>query len=303
MIIAVIILSLALILCAALVVMLKRDIKRLNQTLRTIEKTDTNMRATTETFDKDISGLCVTINDILEKQKKVMAASVKDNREFRQAVTNISHDLRTPLTSAIGYIQMIKSEKTPDEKKFEYFDVIEQRLKSLSNLMNGLFEYTQIVEGKVTQNIEKINICNVLRDISSDYYGDFIGKNFTVEIDIPDSPVYILCDAGSFKRMAHNLVLNVITHGAGYFRLSVDNNSIIFQNKVSNPAEIEPERLFERFYTADLSRSGNATGLGLAIVKEIARSIGGEVSASLENDMLTIYVYFSRFVRHDNHDN
>ena len=143
MIIAVIILSLALIVCAALVVLLKRDIRLLNHTLRTIEKSDTNMRATTETFDKDISELCNTINDILDKQKQVIISSDKSNREFRQAITNISHDLRTPLTSAIGYIQMIKSGNTPDDKKREYLDVIENRLKSLANLMNSLFEYTQ----------------------------------------------------------------------------------------------------------------------------------------------------------------
>jgi signal transduction histidine kinase len=258
------------------------------------------MQATTETVDKDVTELCLTINGILAKQKKIMAASEKSNREFRQAVTNISHDLRTPLTSAIGYIQMIKSGKTPDAKKLEYLDVIEQRLKSLSSLMNGLFEYTQIVEGKVTQNIEKVNICNVLRNIISDYYGDFMDKNFTVEIDIPDSPVYILCDAGSFKRIVQNLIQNVLIHGTEYFKLTVAGGTVTYQNKVLNPETIDADRLFERFYTADLSRSGSTTGLGLAIVKEIARNMSGEVSAALEKDMLNICVYLSQFAQHDN---
>ena len=133
MIIAIIILSLALIICAALILLLKRDIYRLNQTLKMIGKSDTNMRATTETFDTNISELCGTINDILDKQKKVVMLSEKSNREFRQAITNISHDLRTPLTSAIGYIQMIKSGNIPDDKKQEYLDIIANRLKSLSS--------------------------------------------------------------------------------------------------------------------------------------------------------------------------
>ena len=129
MIIVVVILSVALIVCAALIFLLKRDIRQLNHTLRIIEKSDTNMQATTQTFDKNIIELCNTINDILEKQKKIIAASEKSNREFRQAITNISHDLRTPLTSAIGYIQMIKSGGMPDDKKREYLDIIEHRLK------------------------------------------------------------------------------------------------------------------------------------------------------------------------------
>ncbi|MCL1794603.1 MAG: HAMP domain-containing histidine kinase, partial [Oscillospiraceae bacterium] len=212
----------------------------------------------------------------------------KSNRKFRQAITNISHDLRTPLTSAIGYIQMIKSGNTPDDKKREYLDIIENRLKSLANLMNNLFEYTQIVEGKISQNIEKVNICNVLRDTISDYYGDFMSKNFTVETDIPDLPVYILYDTNYFRRAVQNLIQNVLAHGIEYFKLTVDGKNIIFQNKVLNAGVIEADRLFERFYTADLSRNSNTTGLGLAIVKEIIQNMGGNVNASVENDMLSI---------------
>ena len=183
---------------------------------------------------------------------------------------------------------MIKSGNTPDDKKREYLDIIENRLKSLSSLMNSLFEYTQIIEGKVTQNIEKINIYNVLRDTISSYYDDFMSKNFIVETDIPDLPVYILCDANCFKRAAQNLIQNVLAHGIEYFKLTVDGNAVIFQNKVSNAGAIEADRLFERFYTADLSRNSNTTGLGLAIVKEIVQNMGGNVNAYIENDMLSI---------------
>jgi signal transduction histidine kinase len=290
MIFAVIILAPVFVFCAALVFLLKRDIRHLNQTLREIEKSETNTRATTKTFDKSISELCAQINDILDKQKQTAIKSEKSNREFRQAITNISHDLRTPLTSAIGYMQMIKSGNTPDEKKREYFEIIENRLKSLSELMNELFEYTQIIEGRTAQNIEKINICNILRDIVSEYYGDFISKNFIVEIDIPDSPVYVLGDTGLIRRAAQNLILNVLAHGVKYFRLAFDGHDIIFQNKVTHPEEVEAERLFDRFYTADSSRSGSTTGLGLAIVKEIVQNMGGEVFARMENDMLYICV-------------
>ena len=272
---------------------IKRDIKQLNKDLSLIKNQDTNTKLTTRTFDKNVCELCNNINAILDDHRKIIASSEKSNREFRQAITNISHDLRTPLTSAIGYIQMISSDSTPDDKKREYLDIIEQRLKSLSKLMNDLFEYTQIAEGKINQNIANINICNILRDIISEYYGDFTDKNFTVHIDMPDSPVYVLCDAGLLKRAAQNLIQNVLAHGVEYFRLSVDGGSVIFQNKVSDPAAIEADRLFERFYTADLSRNNNTTGLGLAIVKEIVQRMGGGVSAYVENDMLNICVIFS----------
>ena len=271
-------------------IFLKRDIKKLNKRLETIKSADTNMRLTTETFDKDIVELCNNVNALLDEQRKAAVESEKSNREFRQAITNISHDIRTPLTSAIGYIQMMKSGEISGDKQQEYLDVIEHRLKSLSGLINDLFEYTQIVEGKAAQNIEKVNLCNVLRDIVSVYYGDFMEKKFAVDVSIPDSPVYILCDAGYIRRAVQNLVQNVLAHGTEHFRLSLVGGEIIFQNKVANPETLEPARLFERFYTADLSRSGNTAGLGLAIVKELVRSMGGEVSAALEGDALTVCV-------------
>jgi len=298
MIIAIILLSLALIFCAALAVLLKRDVRMLNHILQKIEKSDTNMRATTETFDKDISELCNSVNDILDKQKQIVIASEKSNREFRQAITNISHDLRTPLTSAIGYVQMLKSGNTTDVQKLEYLGIIETRLKSLSNLMNELFEYTQIIEGKITQNVEKINICNVLRDTISAYYNDFITKNFNVEINIPDAPVYVLCDANSLKRISQNLIQNVLVHGVEYFNMTVDIKNdgvcVIFKNKVLNISELDTDRLFDRFYTADLSRNGSSTGLGLAIAKELIFNIGGAINAYTENDILNICVILKR---------
>jgi signal transduction histidine kinase len=297
MIIAVIILSAALIVCAVLIVLLKRDIRQLYQSLCIIEKSDTNMQATTQTFDKNISELCTAINDILDKQKKIVIANEKSNHEFRQAITNISHDLRTPLTSAVGYIQIIQSGSITKDKEREYLDIIEQRLKSLSALMNDLFEYTQIAEGKTVQNIEKVNICNILRDIISDYYGDFIGKGFTVQTDIPDSPVYVLCDADLLKRAVQNLIQNVLAHGIEYFKLSIDIGVIIFSNKVLNADLINADRLFERFYTADLSRKGNTTGLGLAVVKEIIQNMGGEVNAFIEKDKMNICVSLRFFLK------
>lgn len=294
MMIAVICLSIALVVCIAFIFLLKRDISILSQSLNIIKKCDSNSKLTTETFDKNICELCDSINDMLEKQKQSSIASETSNREFRQAITNISHDLRTPITSAIGYIQMMKTDKISQEKKIEYLNIIEYRLKSLSGLMNELFEYTQIVEGKTSNYIEKVNICNMLRDIISSFYDEFIEKKFTVEIKIPELPVYVFCDVDLFKRVIQNLIQNVLVHGNEHFELVVDskNNTIIFKNKVSNIREIDVACLFHRFYTADMSRSGKTTGLGLAISKQLVENMSGNISANLEEDMLCIYLKF-----------
>ena len=290
------ILAFSLILCMAFLFLLKRDIALLNKKLQTIKQMDTNMRLTTETFDQDICLLCDTINGILDKQKSILTASEKSTREFRQAITNISHDLRTPLTSAIGYVQMIKSDKTPEDKKQEYLNVIEQRLQFLAILMDELFEYTQIIEGKSGEAIEKVNLCNVLRDTVSSFYESFLLKDFELQLSIPDAPIYIFCEPNSLRRIVQNLIQNVLTHGTELFKVIIDgeNHRIVFQNKISNRQDLDVNRLFDRFYTADLSRTAGTTGLGLTIANELAQKMGCKMDASIDGDgeLLSISLSF-----------
>ncbi len=250
------------------------------------------MRLTTITFDKDVCDLSLAVNDVLDKQQKLVMESEKANREFRQGITNISHDLRTPLTSAVGYVQMIKSNKVTEGKKLEYLDIIENRLKSLATLMKELFEYTQVVEGKVQLNLEKVNVCNELRDQLSSFYEDFSHKGFQVEVDIPNTSVFALCDVHLLRRIFQNLIKNVLVHSTEYFELIVrpTERTIVFRNKVSDLEGLEVERLFERFYTTDASRSSKRTGLGLAITKEFVLSMDGEINAYVEGDMLSVSI-------------
>ncbi len=292
MIIVLIILIIALIFCITLIVLLKKDIGNINKELNIIKEITTNKKLITKTFDKDICNLVITINEFLEIQRETILNNEKASREFKQAITNISHDLRTPLTSTIGYIQLLKSQNLSDIKKEEYYFIIENKLKYLSNLMNNLFEYTQIIEGKNKIKMEKINICNVLRDIISLNYDSFVSKGFDVKINIPDKPIYYLCDLYSIKRVVQNLIQNVIIHGIEYFELNVENNSITFKNKVSDINSINVEKLFNRFYTANLSRNVKTTGLGLAISKELIINMNGKIKAFIQNDILCIYIEF-----------
>ncbi len=286
------VLAVLLVICVTLHCLLKKDISVLNQELQMIDRTNSNKRLTTGTFEKNVCKLCGTVNSVLDEQKHIVMESERSTREFRQAITNISHDLRTPLTSAAGFMQMLKSDKTPEQKKSEYIDIVEQRLNFLVVLMNHLFEYTRIIEGNIIPNEENVNISNELRNIISTYYESFTGAKFSVEIDIPDTPVIVYCDFGSFKRIVQNLIQNVLVHGTGYFHLAIDTDrqEIIFQNKIPNPENLDVESLFHRFYTADFSRTTGTTGLGLAIARELEQNMGGDIRAYAERDVLSIHV-------------
>jgi signal transduction histidine kinase len=296
MIFLVIVISIALITCIALILLMKKDIRNIIENLKVIKNDNTNIRLTTLTFDRDISNLILSINEVLDKEKQSFVENKRTNKVLKETITNVSHDLRTPLTSIIGYIQMIQSPKTSEDRKKEYYSIIENRLNYLSQLINSFFEYTQAVEGKDNITVAKVNICNLLRDILSLYYEDFIEKSFNVKISIPEQPVYFIGDSNILKRVIQNLIQNVLTHGIEEFQLVVDgeNNSLIFKNKVENLQEIDVDRLFDRFYTGDISRNKKTTGLGLSIAKELIINSGGSIKAYKDDELLCISLQFKK---------
>ncbi len=286
-----IILAVALVGVSAYFVLLKRDIRAIRRRLEFIRKTDTNAKITTQTLDADVSELANQINTCLEVQKKAELAGEQMSRELKQAITNVSHDLKTPLTSAMGYLQLVRSNKTLPEKKAEYLDIIEIRLSALNSLLEELFEFSKLYEGEEERQLTKVNVSNVLRDALSLYYEDFTRREITPSVHLPDEPVYIRADVNMLRRIFQNLIQNALVHGGGYFSATVEPGAkLIFENSMTDPQEMDASRLFERFYTADLSRKGKTTGLGLAICKELVAKLDGTIQARVERDSLIITI-------------
>ena len=287
-----IILVVLLIVCIIRLFRMKKDIQYLDKSLNYIYENNTNQQLTTNTFYKDISNLSNTMNKILDKYVQIRISNIKSNREFQQVITNISHDLRTPLTSAIGYTQMIQSDKTDEQKKREYIRIIEYRLKVLSNLTNNLLEYSRLIEEATPLKNEKINLNNLLLDTVSTFYDQFREKDYKVNLDISNEVLYFIGDVSLFERIFMNLIQNALLYGTEVFAVSLDADSGIleFRNKITDPEEVEVENILERFYTADKSRSNKSVGLGLAIVKELVTKMKGHIVASMMGDFLCIRI-------------
>lgn len=286
------ILIVMLIICMIRLVRMRKDIRALNRSLGHIQENNTNQQLTTTTFYKDICSLSNTMNKILEKYTQIRIASEKSNREFHQAITNISHDLRTPLTSAIGYLQMIQSGKIAEDKKAEYLRIIEYRLKVLSDLTDNLLEYSRLIEAAGPIEFEKINVNNLLRNTISTFYDQFIEQEYQVIIDIPDQVLYARGDEASFERIFMNLIQNALRYGTQVFEVSLDVKAakLKFRNKIADPQGFDVKQILDRFYTADDSRSNKSVGLGLAIVKELVSKMGGSTRAYLIEDCLCIEI-------------
>ena len=276
--------------CLLRLFFLKREIRRLNLTLRAIIGIDTNTQLTTGTFDRDIGAFVETVNAMLERNRRVLFEKIRTEAELKRAITNISHDLRTPLTSAQGYLQMLESADLDAETKERYLQIIQERMDVLSALMNSLFEFARVIEGDVILDLQKVNVCNAMYDALSANYAEFERKGFAVNLDIPETPVVWFCDADALRRILQNLIQNAVVHGKEHLRVRLDDDAIEITNKVDGLDELDTERLFDRFYTADASRSNKSTGLGLAIVRGLAEQMGGCVSAKIEDDMLVMRV-------------
>ena len=269
---------------------LKRELRRLRRQLGRIVEIDTNTGLTTTTSDKDVAELAASINTVLERNRRTLFEKNSAEAALKRAVTNISHDLRTPLTSALGYLQMLEAGGLDEKTQARYLKTIKGRLESLSSLMNSLFEFARVIEGNTELDIRRINICNILRDTLSASYKELEAKGFTLDVEIPDKPESRLCDEDGLRRVIQNLIKNAYTHGRDHISVKVDEGVIKIANKADGLEELDTDRIFERFYTTDTSRTSKNTGLGLAIAKELTENMGGAISASTEGEYFIIQV-------------
>ena len=254
-------------------------------------KLEKNIQLTTTTFDKDITDLATIINKMLLRHQQELEEKRQAEIRLNQAITNISHDLRTPLSAALGYLQMLENYDLDTDTQARYLQIVRNGLEALSSNINVLFEFTRALEGRDALDIQPVNICDILRDTLSASYEELIKKGFTVEADISDTPIVCLYDQNAIRRVLENLIKNACIHGQKFMRVIVKNDGTI---EIANRAEgldtLDTVQIFERFYTTDTARTFKRTGLGLAIAKELISRMNGKIVALVEDDMLIVRI-------------
>lgn len=270
----------------------KREFRRINKEIS--NNLDEYVNIKTKSVDKDVENLVQNINLIFDSKQKVVAEKKKKEEELRASISNMSHDLRTPLTSIMGYLQMIKSEKSSEADKKEYIDIVEKRTKSLQKLISSFYDLSRIEGNEYNFNYKKVNLSNVLCENIAVFYNDFINNNIEPVIEIEEGIKEIISDEGAITRIFSNLIGNMIKHGENYVKISLkqENDIIIteFTNKATGLTQENLDKLFDRFYTVDNSRSDRNTGLGLYITKVLVKKLGYNITAKLENENLKIKI-------------
>ena len=277
---------------SAIILGYKREFRRINKEI--INNLDEYINLKTTSIDKDVENLIQSINLIFDSKQKIVAEKKENEEKLRASITNMSHDLRTPLTSIIGYLQMIKSEKQSEGDKKEYIEIVERITKSLQQLINSFYDLSRIEGNEYKFNYKKVNLSNVLCENIAVFYNDFINNNIEPIIEVEENIKEIISDDVAISRIFLNLIGNMIKHGGNFVKITLkqEDNLIVteFINNVTEVTEENLDKLFDRFYTVDNSRSDKNTGLGLYITKILVERLGYFIDAKMEEENLIIRI-------------
>jgi signal transduction histidine kinase len=219
----------------------------------------------------------------------------KKEQALKDLVTNLSHDIRTPLTSLDGYFQLLKACENKEDRE-RYYHIISGRIESLRDLLDQLFLYMKLQNNVYDFEFVNCNINKLLYHGIFEFYQDFTKRGIEPRIEIPEEPIIVEANQVAMSRVIQNIVKNVLEHGNDKFVLrvltSVDKVCIEFENEFSSKDEVDISKIFDRFYKADRARTSTSTGLGLAIARELVQKMNGEIQAKANETTFTIVIQF-----------
>jgi hypothetical protein len=269
--------------------LMRKSAREINEAFADRLVTDTNTLIDISSHDKYMRLLAVSINEQLQKLRDERHRFKQGDAEIKDAVTNISHDLRTPLTAIYGYLDLLEKEEKSDNVN-RYIAIISDRIDNLKQLTEELFKYSALISTKEDMKIEKVAVNDVLEESIAAFYATLKGRNITPTISMPDTKVYCNLDRQALSRVFSNLLNNAIKYSDGDLDIVLTNNgAITFSNTATRLDELQVEKLFDRFYTVETARK--STGLGLSIARTLVEQMGGEITARYESGRLKINIF------------
>lgn len=249
---------------------------------------DTNTPITLSSGDRDMRMLADGLNHSLASLRAARHRYEYGNSELQRAITNISHDLRTPLTAIYGYLELLEKEPlTP--AAVQYLRILQERAEALSSLTEELFQYSVVTSGEQLSSPEAVSVNRVLEESVAAFYTVLLEKGITPVISLPEATVIRTLDRTALSRVFANLLSNAIKYSTGDLSITLSaDGSIVFANSAPALSTLQVEKLFDRFYTVEAAR--NSTGLGLSIARTLIAQMHGTISAAYEKGRLMISI-------------
>lgn len=267
---------------------LHRGLDEIIEEIKYILSDDTNTLITLSTGDRTVKRFAAELNRQLRELTRQRRQFINGDRELKEAVTNISHDLRTPLTAICGYLELLRREEKSEAVE-RYIAHIENRTEAMKQLTEELFRYSVILSASDDMSLEPIDIGAVLEENIAGLYGALTERGIEPEISIPEEKVVKNLNREALSRIYGNILGNALKYSDGDLRIVMNaSGTVEFSNTAKNLGGVDVGKLFDRFFSVEAAR--NSTGLGLAISKTLVEQMGGSISAEMEGDVLTITV-------------
>lgn len=272
---------------AAKCFLMKRSAREIREKMAEKLSEDTNTLIDISSADKDMRELAAALNDELAKLREERRLCKQGDTELKDAVTNISHDLRTPLTAVCGYLDLLEREEMSGSVR-QYLEQIENRTEVMKQLTEELFRYSVVAAAKEFK-LERLCVNDVLEESIATFYGAISQQSITPEITITEQRIERITDRSALTRVFGNIITNALKYSSGDLTVEMTEDcTITFANSSDNLGKISAERLFDRFYTVETG--SNSTGLGLSIAKLLVEQMNGTISAEIHGDKLFITV-------------
>ena len=269
---------------------IRKSLKEIQNSISEILSTDTNNLLTISSSDKEIINLANSLNLELKNLREEKLQYENGNQELKTVMTNISHDMRTPLTAISGYIELIK-ENNDENKKKKYIEIIERKTNDLILLTEQLFDFSKTMDMKINIRKEKCCINEIIEESLVNYYSIFKKNNIVPKIEICNKKIYKYVDKNTIIRVFENILSNVSKYSNGDFKVVLDEyGRITFSNRATSLDATTVQKIFNRYFTVENVKK--STGLGLSIAKQLIELNDGTISAKYIKNHLIIEIYF-----------
>ena len=273
-------------------IQIKKQIRNLSKQMAELTNGKSEKMLDISLIDKDLEQLAGILNQYNDKQRQSIAGTLRHEKHLKESIANISHDLRTPLTVILGHLQLLKKEDLTEEQA-QRIETIFNKAERMKELVQTFYDLSVLDAEQITPQREDFNLSNLLINLITENAPALETKNIFPDIELPSHSVYLHSDYNMVERILQNLLTNAIRYSSGDIRMVLrqkGQNKAMFtiENLIESKIEVNPDRLFERFYTGDKSRHNGGTGVGLAVVKLLTDKLGGNVSAEIKSGVLTV---------------
>lgn len=289
------VLGILLVLVTIKYILYRRQIRDICRQMQFLRESGGRLNIRLKGTEKEMKELAEQIDDLREQQDMREIEMFGKDRQLKETLANVSHDIRTPLTSLKGYFRLFQTEEDA-RKKQDYLNIMQERMDALSELLEELFTYTRLQDARYELELSRQDLTPIVLRTLFSFYGECRKRKLDMDVQVEETPLVAMCNEGAVGRVIANILRNAMLHGSGRLELvyGAKGNQIQFvcRNSVDKETknDMEISRVFERFYKGDKARSKSSTGLGLAIAKELVERMNGTIEASYIDEMFAVRI-------------